>query len=43
VHVLEGNASKAWHQLAWHQLGWRPQCDFRQLIEMMVEHDMTVV
>jgi GDPmannose 4,6-dehydratase len=35
VHLLQGDASKARAEL-----GWQPTCDFRQLIEMMVEHDL---
>jgi GDPmannose 4,6-dehydratase len=35
VHVLQGDASKARTEL-----GWKPTCGFRQLVEMMVEHDL---
>ncbi len=35
VHILQGDASKARAEL-----GWQPTCGFRQLIEMMVEHDL---
>ncbi len=35
VHVLQGNAIKARAEL-----GWQPTCDFRQLVKMMVEHDL---
>jgi GDPmannose 4,6-dehydratase len=37
VHVLQGDASKARTAL-----GWEPTCDFRQLVEMMVKHDLEV-
>jgi GDPmannose 4,6-dehydratase len=35
VDVLQGDATKA-HQV----LGWRPEVDFRQLVQMMVQHDL---
>ncbi len=35
VHTLLGDAAKAQKKL-----GWRPECDFRRLVEMMVEHDL---
>jgi GDPmannose 4,6-dehydratase len=35
VHLLQGNSAKAKADL-----GWSPQCDFRQLVEVMVEHDL---
>ena len=35
VHELQGDASKAKTDL-----GWAPQCDFRKLVELMVEHDL---
>jgi GDPmannose 4,6-dehydratase len=37
VHVLCGDASKA--RAAF---GWKPSCDFRRLVEIMVEHDLAV-
>jgi GDPmannose 4,6-dehydratase len=37
VHALQGDASKARGAL-----GWTPTCDFRQLVEMMVKHDLEV-
>jgi GDPmannose 4,6-dehydratase len=38
VHLLLGDCSKARKQL-----GWKPECSFRQLIEMMVDADMACV
>jgi GDPmannose 4,6-dehydratase len=35
VYLLQGDFTKAKNQL-----GWSPQCDFRQLVEEMVEHDL---
>jgi GDPmannose 4,6-dehydratase len=35
VHTLLGDSAKARRQL-----GWQPECDFRRLVEMMVEHDL---
>jgi len=35
VHLLQGDATKAKNQL-----GWSPRCDFRHLVEEMVEHDV---
>jgi GDPmannose 4,6-dehydratase len=37
VNDLQGDASKARAEL-----GWSPTCDFRQLVEMMVKHDMEI-
>ncbi len=37
VHALKGDASKARAAL-----DWRPTCDFRRLVEMMVEHDLEI-
>lgn len=37
VYTLQGDASKARAKL-----GWEPTCDFRQLVEMMVKHDLEV-
>jgi len=35
IHLLKGDYTKAKTEL-----GWSPQCDFRQLVEEMVEHDL---
>ncbi|HEY2147244.1 MAG TPA: GDP-mannose 4,6-dehydratase [Pirellulales bacterium] len=37
VYALEGDSSKARRAL-----GWAPTCEFRQLVEMMVKHDLEV-
>lgn len=37
-NVLVGDASKARRQL-----GWTPSCNFQQLVEMMVDHDLAAV
>jgi len=37
VHILQGDATKARAEL-----GWQPTCDFRQLVEMMVTHDLEI-
>lgn len=35
IHLLQGDYSRAKARL-----GWMPKCDFRQLVETMVEHDL---
>jgi len=38
IHLLQGDAS-----LARTKLGWQPTVSFEQLVEMMVEHDLSIL